>query len=258
MNPQTPGAQPFYGRRISKQGVNVVNATQNQLIMQEDYDTGTTTYYGANGKPVVQLGLFPGNSTNGQQIFNSNGTLIAQFGEQTDGSVNLKFFDSNGIGLAQFGQFANGDIALKVAKAGTEVGTASNANLIFNSEFDMFKIVQTGVTTIPSGSTGSTNSSTSVVVAHNLGFAPAFLAYTVDPVSGAFTQMPYFAQVGTIQRNFSSPNNGLLLSTNQYIYGLADTANITFSNIFANANYPSTYSVSSQQVRYYLLQETAD
>lgn len=54
MNPTT-----FFGRKISKTGVNVTQATDNQLVLKEDYNEGNTIYYDASGIPNVLIGLRP-------------------------------------------------------------------------------------------------------------------------------------------------------------------------------------------------------
>jgi hypothetical protein len=107
-----PNKQPFYGRKISKVGINVTNATDNQLILKEDYNTGTLTYYGPNG-PVTQFGLFADNTTYGQRILDASGKLVAQFGHQSDNTYALRFFDSSGNVVSQFGRQVDGSTSLK-------------------------------------------------------------------------------------------------------------------------------------------------
>lgn len=57
MNPQTPNQTPFFGQKVSKQGVNVTQATDNQLVLKDDYST--RTYYDGTGIPRIILGLLP-------------------------------------------------------------------------------------------------------------------------------------------------------------------------------------------------------
>lgn len=59
MNSQIPNQQPFFGRKISTVGTNVTQATDNQLVLKEDYNTGTTIYYDTSGIPNVILGKRP-------------------------------------------------------------------------------------------------------------------------------------------------------------------------------------------------------
>lgn len=93
MNPSTTN-EPFFGRKISQQGVNVTQATDNQLVMKEDYNTGTTTYYDASGNPVLINGKLPnGNfglaSNNGQISVSNNGVEQIIIGLLPDGTYGM-------------------------------------------------------------------------------------------------------------------------------------------------------------------------
>jgi hypothetical protein len=85
---------------------------------------------------------------------------------------------------------------LYVSKDGVDVTQASDSQLVFNSNQDLFKIVLTGtLTNTPPNPLPSGNSST-VSMAHNLGFTPAFVGYLNGSGSsyltpGTFYQIPY-------------------------------------------------------------------
>lgn len=49
--------QPFFGIKVSKEGVNVTQATNNELILKDDYST--RTYYDGTGIARILLGLLP-------------------------------------------------------------------------------------------------------------------------------------------------------------------------------------------------------
>lgn len=148
MNPQTPAQQPFYGRKISKKGVNVTQATDKQLILKEDYDAGNTLYYDINGNPSVLLGTRQANSV-------------------------------NGIGKSQQGFF--------VSQSGINVTSATDSQLIFNSGNDVFKIVKTFTMSLKVVVTVTNNVAYNVTtLPHGLTYSPAYLAYiTLDPVVAA-------------------------------------------------------------------------
>ena len=76
MNPQK-----FFGRKISKQGVNVTQATDNQLIFKEDFNAGNTTYYAANNSSIVYGVL--GDGSLGQEIINSAGNVLFKMSGST-------------------------------------------------------------------------------------------------------------------------------------------------------------------------------
>lgn len=143
---QPTSTNGFFGTKLSKTGINVNEASDAQLLYQQDFTTGTQTWFGTT-YPVMQAGPLP------------------------EGGYGLRFPDANGIGIAQFGQFPDGSTALKIAPTGVEVATATDSQLIFNSSQDIFKIVQTGNLSIP------TTPSTFINVAHNLGYEPIVMAY---------------------------------------------------------------------------------
>lgn len=189
MNPQAP----FFGRKISKQGVNVTQATENQLILKEDYDAGDTIYYDDSGIPNVLIGKRPLTGVRG-------------------------FY---------------------VASPGIDVTIATDAQLIFNSSQDIFKIVTSGIATIPAvASTGRS----SITVTHNLGFVPSIVGYTV--VDGIYGPLP------SIVVN--------LTGTVAYIIDIENltTTTVDFVTQVNSTAIPS--GLSAIPVKYYLLQETAN
>lgn len=68
----SPQQTPFFGRKISRTGINVTQATDNQLVVKEDYNLGNTIYYDASGIASVLIGLRP--------LTNVRGFYVAQPG----------------------------------------------------------------------------------------------------------------------------------------------------------------------------------
>lgn len=138
---------------------------------------------------------------------------------------------------------------LFVSQPGVDVTMANADQLIFNSEQDVFKIIKSGSAVIPACDIGNT---TSVTIDHNLGFAPAFLAYISYP---AFESFP--ATIAALP-TLSVQNTGL--DTGKVAI-LTDVENVTdtsmdFVTQFNNINgYSGTIPESS--VQYYLLQESS-
>lgn len=74
-----------------------------------------------------------------------------------------------------------GDWGIKVSKPGFEVGTATPENLAFSSAFNSYKIFSqsSGSITVPKSSgTPPLPGENTLVVAHNLGYAPSFLVWS--------------------------------------------------------------------------------
>lgn len=245
MNPNLPaGNQPnFFGRKVSQPGINVNNASDNQLIYKDDFST--QTYYGNN-------------TTNGSNV----NVPVMEIGQLSNGGAGIYFPDANGTGVAQFGLFPDGSTALKVSQPGVEVATASNDQLIFNSAQDIFKIIQTGDGTIPEVITSS-GVLNSIVLPHGLSFIPIAFIYINPEVgfvvngdlifAGNYSLLPYTAGfVGsTYLGNAPSVDSTIQIwpgvdATNIYI-GYSYSVGGDGSQIFPAIPY-----------KYYLLQESAN
>lgn len=122
-----------------------------------------------------------------------------------------------------------------VSKAGIDAKTNTDpAQWIFNSNQNVFKIVQSETATIP---TSGTNTAT-VSIAHGLSYIPAFIAYVF--VLSNYNTVPLV--------NINSVT-GAIIS----IYsGWSDATNINFQVVVPGGTVGST-----TPVKYYLLQETA-
>lgn len=131
----------------------------------------------------------------------------------------------------------NANVGLKVSQENQDVVTATNDQLVFNSDNNLFKIISSGTTSIPGVSTGNTNSS---VVAHGQSSVPAVIAYAVE--TGSYFQLPYSLTLA------SGADAGKI----QYAIDYAvDSTNVTFW-----LRCP-LQGVGTVTVRYYILAETA-
>lgn len=214
MNPQTPNQAPFFGRKISKTGINITQATDNQLILKEDYDQGTTIYYDDFGVATVLIGKRP----------------------------------------------LTGIRGFYVAKPGIDVRTATDDQLIFNSQQDTFKVVLSGNTTISQYILAPSNVEIdTITIPHGLPFIPILDAYVQVPILigsthtslttvEAYVPLPYD---GSIYLNSGSP------VVKYTIFGGVDATNIYFVNIYETDGSGSN-TFSPVPIRYYLRQETAN
>ncbi len=129
------------------------------------------------------------------------------------------------------------NFVLKISKPGVDVRSATDAQLAFNSNQDIFKIVLTD-TLVSIPTTGPTTTTT---IAHNLGYIPAILAFTA--VGGLYRSTPY-VQMNTADGSIS-----------YYTYVSADSVNLYITFQYNNAVGPIG---STIPIKYYLLQETAN
>lgn len=154
----------------------------------------------------------------------TNGQILAN-----DGSVN--------VGL--FGFDSAGKMVVKVAKAGVNVLTATDDQLVFNSGQDMLKIVQKNTASLVVSAGGST----SKTVAHGLSFLPAIICYILPP----YGPPTYF------------PNPAISVNVATMVVGAVshvevDATGVTFSVVNDGSGlYTGTYNFT-----YYLMQETAN
>lgn len=160
----------------------------------------------------------------------------------------LKFLErqivakQDGYNKAAFGFFGEANrFGLKVAQDGEDVLTADDANLIFNSQQNTFKIAQSGTIDV----TGTLNQGTFATVNHNLGYVPMVIASAHSP-------------------NFPGTNAAMLpyietpySSTYYVVAQIANTTSTYVSFGVYLGTSPSGHA-GTWTIKYYLLQETAN
>ena len=156
-----------------------------------------------------------------------------------DGTANRLLMGNNG-----------GTMQVKLSQAGNNVLTAADNNLIWSSEFNSFKIVQTGTVVVPAIATGTVDGTATGTVTHNLGYRPSVIAFwDSGTISGPFGE-----------GDEVSAQNGTSITGLVFIHEEMDigTSTVEFSvrrNDLGNS--PPSISTSSGTVRYYLSRETA-
>lgn len=143
---------------------------------------------------------------------------------------------------------------MRIAKDGYDARTASDSNLIFNSDNNVFKIVATGTASITPASSISGGTKTTATVAHNLGFKPAYLAYVTNP---DLTGVGYISPgLTTIPSTIYITDSGacILVSTAR-----VDEINIYFDLTYLAGGFGAATGLNAYtwNYKYYLLQETA-
>lgn len=137
----------------------------------------------------------------------------------------------------------NNNVGLKISQEGKDVLTAADSELVFNSDNNLFKIVQTGSATMNADATVSGAGSTIVTtIPHNLGFVPAALIYTLTS-AGDYVPLPAVSSYTT------SGGNVLF---NQFITSSIDDTNLYIKFFPGGATDYGEY-----EFKYYLIQETA-
>lgn len=158
--------------------------------------------------------------------------------------------------ILNIGKDSKGKYNIKVAKPGFNAFDAADSNLLFNSNQDTFRIAGKYNATIPALASlpynnNTATGSTSVVITHNLGYIPAFVAYYLNG-AGTYTALPYsitFAVGGFGVGNFRS----------EYIFISATATTFTFlSGVTISSSASGTATNPALPVIIYALQETAN
>lgn len=185
--------------------------------------------------PIVNIPR-PSHSTVSTQYTTANPTGVGRVQMQNqsivanDGSTNRALFGFN-QNTSTWGFFA--------VTSGNDVLTATKYAL--SSDYDQFKIVATGTTSINANlSAGSTGSST---IVHGLGFIPSSLIF-VDLGGAVYQQLPLTTGL-TIASG--------LVGFNNWVYAATDATSLTI-NFYS----PTTTNWGTFSFRYYLLAETAN
>ena len=149
------------------------------------------------------------------------------------------------------------DFAMKISRDGYDATVASDEELIFNSDNNLFKIVQSGVANVTapgSGFTGLTTITTTVL--HGLGKTPASLVYVTNPVAltGVGYQTPGLTAVPSTTY-ITNSGSVLLVATSR-----VDTTNIYFDLTYLSGGAGDIGPVVGGMVwafKYYIMVETA-
>ena len=177
---------------------------------------------------ITRTGGESSNSLNGKLNFEQDKNRIV--GRDPDNNIRL-LITSDGT-----------NFNMKVAKDGYDATTATGDQLVFNSDQNILKVVQSGVATLNvlAGATGGL-----VSVTHGLGYAPASIAY-LDQGGGGTTYTPV--------PTYSINTTGELSAS-------FDVSTTTSTISFGVQLYPfptNTFASNTQfKFKYYLLQESA-
>lgn len=184
---------------------------------------------------------------------------IASEGAKTTESLNGKLTfeqDKNrivgrdGDNLARLLVLANGnDFVMKVAAEGSDVLTAPDSELIFNSNNNLFKIVDSDIASFAVGSLNAGDETTHTV-AHGQTGIPAIIAF-VNGTGSSFL---------TANRHYSVPTTIPVSVGGVYQAGIVYRFEVDSTNIyFKVSNYTSlspVTNIGTANFKYFVLQET--
>lgn len=151
--------------------------------------------------------------------------------------------DDEGVNRIIIGRQPDASYGIKMSKAGIDVTAATNEQLIFNSNQNVFKIVNTGTVTV---NKAANETSANVFVSHGLSYAPMVIAFGSQGGATNYDLLPditFSITTGAISKHVST----MVTSSdiNFYIATPSWTGNTFYTD-------PLTY-----KIRYYIIGETA-
>lgn len=190
-----------------------------------------------------------GDASNAQLAGTTNDILR----QQEASKVTQIFKDDTGQRRVLLGKGSDGFYGLKVSQEGIDVYTAEDDQLVFNSNNNVLKVVDSGTATIPASSlsTGASqyNSTTADIdIPHSLGFAPIVLAFLDLSGSSSPMSMPFVYYDSVQTTTFVQSSYGVTSDVNSF----------GFSRYSVAYNQTVAFNWSAVSVKYYLLQETAN
>lgn len=240
------GSQTFYRGKDSTKAL-VIDNDGTQTFYRNDgtspaiviSDGGTQTFYRSDGKsPAIVI-----DNDGTETFYRENGTSPAII---IDNDGTETFYDTDGVTPRFFtGRNSSGKWVSRLSKDGKNAVTGGISDMIWSSEFNNFKIAQTGTASINVSGTPGSGLGT---VSHDIGYPPVVFAFVTE-IGGATSDLlmlPYYS----IEQSISSPypiTIGAAATVQPF-----DT-NITF---YVRANNNPSF-LGQWSFRYYILVETA-
>ena len=183
----------------------------------------------------------------------AGGVDRVKYGFQTDGSLGLSFSDGSNQRMI-IGPDSTDTPVIKISQAGSDASTASDDNLIFNSNYNMFKIIRSGTATLSVPTPFNSGATLTVTIPHGQTTVPGFMVWATLPNTGNIPS------AFPVSRGFPIPFTSFLTSGGApvlLLYPSIDSSNlyIDYKNISASnlINLDGTYSF-----KYFIFQETAN
>lgn len=186
---------------------------------------------------------------NPETVTDENGQYLISNSDPTNG-----YLISDGtndriiIGYDKDGFGTGNNFGMKISKAGYDVKTATDTNLIMSSAYNMFKIVATGSGTLTAGAAGT---SAYTDVTHGLGVKPVVIAFGYPPDTSQFWGAGYAAQFPVIYYGLT----GGLYAWDAFMHVQVTTTNARFA--ITRSSGSSASAAGTWTYQYYIMVETA-
>jgi hypothetical protein len=206
------------------------------------YEIYVTPIDNPNDSRVLARQIVSSNARGEQQLGSPN--IVSDSG---NARIRVKDATTNRVLMGSIGSdpsSATNPWGLKVSKAGFDVVTATDSQLIFNSQQNAFKIVATSTKVVTAAFSGAAPYTAQQTVAHGLSFAP-FVVASVTPWFGPGYALPCPYDAMTVDATVMHPAVHAEVA--------ADATLVYFNVITDRPLWDGIYTF-----RYYILQETAN
>lgn len=104
-----------------------------------------------------------------------------------DARNRILVLDTDGTPKLLAGVDEDGGVRVKLAQTGIDVKVATDNELIFSSDFNLFKVVQSDTDSLTIPNPLVAGSTQTLTIAHNLGYIPAAMVYANVPTIASLT-----------------------------------------------------------------------
>lgn len=208
------------------------------------------------------------NSAFGLNVLDDNGEERLSLGKTAENQFGFMVPDDTETPRLFAGKFPDGSVKIKLSQSSHDVTTATDDQLIWSSDFNLFKVVRTGTLTLPlvsvtvaaaAGMYSSTTSS-STPVAHGLGYKPSIVSFVEDSSFTGTDGLPALSPMNTTNYSLFIGGGGGIGIISRRIF-VDDTYVFAKGNYYVLVNgsgFAGTYTSDAVTIRYYLLRETAN
>lgn len=177
--------------------------------------------------------------------------LILGDQSSTDTAFGLSVSDGSHPRLLA-GQYPDGSIKIKLSQAGFDVNTATDDQLIWSSDFNMFKIIRSGAATLSPPASWTNGQVIRVAIPHGQLKAPSYQVYVTNPALGASY---IFSGLSNLPSSIYYPTAGggcVLMSQAE-----VDNVNLYIDLVNMTGLTATGLDVFTWSFKYYILKETA-
>lgn len=225
-------------------------------LLGDTWRIGSISLDGKTSQVMIKDSVQIGETDTGEglNLTDNQGRPVLDIVKDSKGRARMAVTDDTNTKRLYAGRFPNGAVAIKLSQPGFDVETATDNQLIWSSDFNLFKIVASGTGVAPAVTTTADGTNTysgfnTNSYPHNLGYTPLIMAFVA--VSGTqYSLMPYSEVTSA-----NDPGGGII---SEIFRITASSTNVEiFHYVVSHSSGIGAGTYSAANVKYYLLRETA-